>query len=84
MYEEHPSFIDPKEGDSAIIWRYMDFTKFVLLLDKKALFFSCIDNFEDPWEGLYSQPTFKAMKNTLSQFSPDNIVKDTITLGVNY
>ena len=37
MYQEHPSFNPP--SDNATLWRYMDFTKFVSLLDKSALFF---------------------------------------------
>ena len=37
--------------DEAILWRYMDFTKFVSLLDKQALFFASITSLEDPFEG---------------------------------
>jgi hypothetical protein len=34
-----------------VIWRYMDFTKFVNLLQEKALFFSRAANLGDPFEG---------------------------------
>lgn len=33
------------------IWRYMDFTKFVDLLDTKTLFFTRADRFDDQFEG---------------------------------
>ena len=38
MYAEHPSFHLPT-NPSAKIWRYMDFTKFVSLLETNALYF---------------------------------------------
>jgi len=50
MYKEHPVFEKP-ENDEATIWRYLDFTKFVSLLDKSALFFSRADRLDDPFEG---------------------------------
>jgi hypothetical protein len=34
------------------IWRYMDFPKFVWLLNSNALWFSRADTFEDKWEAL--------------------------------
>jgi len=37
------------------IWRYMDFTKFVSLLNDQSLFFSKADKFEDPLEGSYTR-----------------------------
>ena len=52
MYKEHPSFNPPP--DNAVLWRYMDFTKFVSLLDKSALFFARADKLGDPFEGALS------------------------------
>ena len=49
MYEEHPNFVPPPSG--ARLWRYMDFTKFVSLLDKEGLFFSSAAVLGDPFEG---------------------------------
>jgi hypothetical protein len=54
VYKEHPDFESPK-NESAKIWRYMDFTKFVSLLDKSALFFSRADRLGDPFEGSFSK-----------------------------
>ena len=33
------------------IWRYMDLAKFISLLSKEALYFSCPADFNDPFEG---------------------------------
>jgi len=54
MYEEHPVFEKP-ENENAKIWRYIDFTKYVSLLDKSALFFTRADKLGDPFEGSYSK-----------------------------
>ena len=51
MYKEHDA-LTPLPPD-AILWRYMDFTKFVSLLDKQALFFVRADKLEDPFEGFW-------------------------------
>ena len=41
MYKESRDCKPPP--DNAVLWRYMDFTKFVSLLDKQALFFARAD-----------------------------------------
>jgi hypothetical protein len=54
--EDHPVFIPPDDPNEPI-WRYMDFTKFVSLLDRQALFFPSMETLAqiDPYEG--SVPT---------------------------
>jgi hypothetical protein len=47
--------------DSNIIWRYMDFTKFVSLLDRSALFFARADKFKDQFEGSWTKKNFERM-----------------------
>jgi hypothetical protein len=54
MYKEHPDLEKPKD-ENVKTWRYMDFTKFVSLLDKSALFFSRADELGDSFEGSYSR-----------------------------
>jgi len=56
MYEEHNVFRKTTD-ENCKIWRYLDFTKFVSLLDKQSLYFSRIDKLEDPYEGIYPNPT---------------------------
>ena len=52
MYKEHPDFKTPPQ--EALLWRYLDFTKFVALLDASALFFVRADKLGDPFEGTLS------------------------------
>ena len=54
LYSEHPYFEKP-EDENIKIWRYLDFTKFVSLLDKQALFFARSDELGDPFEGSFSK-----------------------------
>lgn len=49
MYQEHP--ICELPPDDATLWRYMNFTKFVSLLEKQALFFARARYLDDPFEG---------------------------------
>jgi hypothetical protein len=37
------------------VWRYLDFTKFLSMLDNKSLYFSRIDTLNDPFEGSYTK-----------------------------
>jgi len=60
MYVEHDSFRAP--GYDEILWRYMDFTKFVSMLDSGSLYFTRADKFEDKFEGVYP-------KRSISNFS---------------
>jgi hypothetical protein len=56
MYEVHKYF-RPPENENQRIWRYLDFTKFVSLIDRRELFFVCAKKLEDPYEGLLSEAT---------------------------
>ena len=49
MYEEHRDVKTPQRD--AVLWRYMDFEKFVSLLDRHALFFTKTSQLGDPFEG---------------------------------
>ena len=53
MYKEHSVFNPPPLD--AVLWRYMDFTKYVSILEKQALFFARSDKLQDPFEGSYSK-----------------------------
>lgn len=48
----HKVFEAPPDVNTKI-WRYMDFTKFVSLLDRRQLFFIRSDCLDDPFEGTY-------------------------------
>ncbi|MGL1889093.1 MAG: DUF2971 domain-containing protein [Reichenbachiella sp.] len=49
MYKSEYMFQTPP--DETTIWRYMDFTKLVSLLESNSLFFCRADKFQDPYEG---------------------------------
>ena len=53
MYEEHPKFDPP--GLEATLWRYMDFTKFISLLDTQSLYLARADTLGDPFEGSFPE-----------------------------
>ena len=67
MYVESP-YCNPPPGD-AVLWRYMDFTKFVSLLEKSALFFARADKLGDPFEGSFSKVN-EAMRPVLYADTP--------------
>jgi hypothetical protein len=52
----HPSFPAPTNRNIRI-WRYMDLTKFVWMLQRQALFFARADILGDPYEGHYTRYT---------------------------
>ena len=56
LYEPHPVFEEPNE--SARLWRYMTFGKFVSLLSRGALFFCRVDRLQDRFEGQLPRPTY--------------------------
>jgi hypothetical protein len=73
MYQEERGFYAPEKHDQKI-WRFMDFTKYVDLLQKRALYFCRLDNFEDPYEGAFptnqvEQPQVLETTNHVRQFN---------------
>jgi hypothetical protein len=50
LHTKHPTFKPPDNIDGRI-WRYLDFPRFVSMLDRKALFFVKASKFRDPYEG---------------------------------
>lgn len=68
MYEEHPVFSPPPPD--AVLWRYMDFTKFVSILDKHALFFPAADKLGDPFEGSLPKINLEVRRAQFRQLIP--------------
>jgi hypothetical protein len=61
--------IGPVDNVKAKIWRYMDFTKFVSMLENEGLFFCRADLFDDPFEGSNSKVN--------ANFQPETVYKDS-------
>ncbi|QWH51240.1 DUF2971 domain-containing protein [Bacillus mycoides] len=56
MYEKQPIFKEP-EDENVKVWRYMDFTKLIDILERESLYFTRADKFDDPFEGISSKVT---------------------------
>ncbi len=56
-YKTHEHLHEP--SPTQILWRYMNFAKFVDLIQQKNLFFPSLEQLhDDPWEGLPSKQNF--------------------------
>ena len=55
MYVEDSRVEAPEPG--VPIWRYIDFAKFVDMLERRALHFSSMNALGDPFEGMPSEAT---------------------------
>ena len=80
MYKPHPVCI-PTGNSDAQLWRYMDFTKFLSLIDRQALFFTRVKHLRhfDSFEGSYSKITLDhalppAANPLLADFDSDIVV----------
>src|ERR1700712_1245001 len=60
MFRTHPVFIQPGE-DEQKLWRYLDFTKFVSLLETKALYLPSLYTLsqKDAFEGMLPDAFFQ-------------------------
>ncbi|MES5851867.1 hypothetical protein [Bacillus cereus group sp. MG68] len=65
MYEKFANFGLPSEETK--IWRYMDFTKFMSMLDKEEIFFTRSDRFEDKFEGTYPRANIEETRDFLKR-----------------
>jgi hypothetical protein len=78
-FQIHPDLTTPP--GATILWRYMDFAKFVHMIETKTLWFSRQDQFEDPLEGTYTDGELEHFRS-----SPDTSRFDLIKLtrGTNF
>lgn len=67
MYQENAFCRLPK--DSAVIWRYLDFAKYVDLLDTRTLFFARSDRLGDPLEGSLSEASLERRRRRIESWS---------------
>jgi hypothetical protein len=74
-HNSHPFFESP--ANSAQIWRYMDFTRFLSLIDNSALSFSRADSLSDAWEGAF--PSKNVAQRTKAILTvEDGVASDSI------
>ncbi len=85
MQQDRPIFIPP-ENEYATIWRYMDFTKLVSLLDSKHSYFCRADLIGDPFEGAISYYTIENLRqwNMVDDYLGEMAVADAIDKAINF
>jgi hypothetical protein len=67
---DHPVFTPPPNPDVKI-WRYMDFTKYVSLLDTSSLYFARSDKLGDPFEGSTPRANLRLRPEIYAGIAPD-------------
>ncbi|CAM4105422.1 DUF2971 domain-containing protein [Flavobacterium weaverense] len=75
MILKHSSFLNPQNQNQKI-WRYVDFTKFIDLLNSESLYFTRVDKFEDIFEGSVPLKTYYSRKVAFRQEIIDGEVVD--------
>ncbi len=68
MYRKHSAFMEPADEDIKV-WRYIDFTKLISLIDTSCLFFARVDKFQDPFEGSWPKINIDNRENLFKQYS---------------
>jgi hypothetical protein len=56
-YESHPQLTTPP--DETALWRYLNFTKFIDLLERHVLWFARTNTFEDHWRERSPMPSLR-------------------------
>lgn len=81
MFTLHPEFIQPANEDIKI-WRHLDFTKLLSLIDSRQLYFSRADKFDDPFEGSWPRLNVEARKYIPESIS-DEVGRNKYEAAVN-
>jgi hypothetical protein len=58
-FEDHSLLTTPP--DDTVLWRYLSLARFMDLLEHRALWFSRMDQFEDPLEGIFTDAELEQM-----------------------
>ncbi len=80
MYKVHPELEKPNNENTSV-WRYMEFTKFVSLLDRNELFFARADKLGDPFEGSVPKANLNRRLERFSQSQTENPEVMSLTFG---
>lgn len=64
-YEFHADLRTPI--NSTVLWRYMDFVKFVDMVENKRLWFSRLDQLEDPLEGSHTDAELSGIRKNIGE-----------------
>lgn len=72
VYVEHPKLSLPSDLQLRT-WRFMDFIKFVALLEESSLYFSRLTELSDPLEGFLSKPVVQQMSTPPAGLSAEEL-----------
>ena len=84
---DDPYWYPEKPNSSDTVWRYMDLAKFISILQNDALWFSHHSNFDDPYDGKYSEKTIEKIKEDYGELGldpPSSIDEDSDLSYYNY
>ena len=73
MYKANSAL--PVPSDNSIIYRYTSIEKLIILLESKALYFCCVDNLDDKFEGLLTSSTLD-----INNWGPKSSTKELSTI----
>jgi hypothetical protein len=76
MFKAHDVLECP--SDDAVLWRFMDFTKYFSLLRSGALYFSPIKVMEDKYEGVMTRPNVDAASEVFRHLVPAEDLEDVL------
>lgn len=72
MYKKHSIFKEPSNKDSKI-WKFLDFTKFISLLETESLYFARADKLADPFEGSFPKFNVKHRPKIYREIPPEKL-----------
>lgn len=64
-YQFHANLRTP--SNSTVLWRYMDFAKFIQMLESKSLWFTRLDQLEDPLEGGHTDAELVSIRKNVEK-----------------
>ena len=81
MFVRHPAFEQPSD-ENVSLWRYMDFTKFISLLETSCLYFCRADRLrlDDPFEGSFPKLEYEYLAKNIGEKNAHNMYKMEICL----
>jgi hypothetical protein len=71
-YTFHPDLRTPP--NRTVLWRYMDFAKFVETLENRTLWFARLDQLEDPLEGTHTDAELKGLRQHLEEKRAEQLI----------
>lgn len=72
-YEFHLDLRTPP--NHTVLWRYMDFAKFVQMLESRALWFTRLDQLEDPLEGSHTDAELAGIRKKVDKNRASQLIR---------